>query len=53
MELLYVEQLKKRKDVLAGKNAAEGVDNEDNDEGSDKDIEMNDSVPVIYEKPKS
>ena len=28
-------------------------DNEDNDEGSDKDIEMNDSVPVIYEKPKS
>ena len=35
MELLYVEQLKKRKDVLAGKNAAEGVDNEDNDENSD------------------
>lgn len=35
LELLYVEQLKKRKDVLAGKNAAEGVDNEDNDENSD------------------
>ena len=28
-------------------------DKEDHDEGSDKDIEMNDSVPAMYEKPKS
>ena len=28
-------------------------DSQEADEGSDKDVEMNDSVPMIYEKPKS